>query len=145
MSKRVALGLRYDGARYHGWQMQETVNTVQLQVERALSFVANHAIHVNCAGRTDAGVHATSQVIHFDIDAERLAKSWVFVPIVSVGSVRPMTQLSDESDWCDNVLLEWTAALELHQRGRVKSVLPLLAELLRQAKQLPPIRPGRTK
>ena len=58
---------------------------------------------------------------------EGLAKSWVFVPIVSVGSVRPMTQLSDESDWCDNVLLEWTAALELHQRGRVKSVLPLLA------------------
>lgn len=78
MSKRVALGLRYDGARYHGWQMQETVNTVQLQVERALSFVANHAIHVNCAGRTDAGVHATSQVVHFDTDAERLAKSWVF-------------------------------------------------------------------
>eukprot|EP01045_Picozoa_sp_COSAG04_P005830 COSAG04_NODE_276_length_18405_cov_14.052278_6_plen_591_part_00 len=58
---------------------------------------------------------------------EGLAKSWVFVPIVSVGSVRPMLQLSDESDWCDNVLLEWTAALELHQRGRVKSVLPLLA------------------
>eukprot|EP01045_Picozoa_sp_COSAG04_P009171 COSAG04_NODE_525_length_13096_cov_16.943602_2_plen_592_part_00 len=58
---------------------------------------------------------------------EGLTKSWVFVPIVSVGSVRPMLQLSDESDWCDNVLLEWTAALELHQRGRVKSVLPLLA------------------
>ena len=58
---------------------------------------------------------------------EGLAKSWVFVPIVSVGSVGPMTKLSEEEDWCDNVLLEWTAALELHQRGRVKSVLPLLA------------------
>jgi len=43
---------------------------------------------------------------------EGLAKSWVFVPIVSVDSVRPMLQLSPESDWCDNVLLEWTAALE---------------------------------
>ena len=58
---------------------------------------------------------------------EGLAKSWVFVPIVSVGSVRPMTQLSEAEDWCDNVLLEWAAALELHQRGRIKSVLPLLA------------------
>ena len=58
---------------------------------------------------------------------EGLTKSWVFVPIVSVGSVRPMSQLTSAEDWCDNVLLEWTAALELHQRGRIKSVLPLLA------------------
>ena len=70
MSHRVALGLRYDGARYHGWQLQETVNTVQLQVERALSFVANHAVHLTCAGRTDAGVHAHGQVISFKVDSE---------------------------------------------------------------------------
>ena len=58
---------------------------------------------------------------------EGLAHSWVFVPIVSVGSVGPMCQLGgDEEDWTDNVLLEWTAALELHQRGHVKALLPLL-------------------
>jgi hypothetical protein len=57
---------------------------------------------------------------------EGLSKSWVFVPVVSVGSLQPMMDLSEAEDWCDNVLLEWTAALELHQRGTVKAVLPLL-------------------
>jgi hypothetical protein len=55
-----------------------------------------------------------------------LANSWVFVPIVSVGSVGPMVRLGQHEDWTDNVLLEWAAALELHQRGRLKAVLPLL-------------------
>ena len=58
---------------------------------------------------------------------EGLSKSWVFVPIVSAGCVQPMMGLSEVEDWCDNVLLEWTAALELHQRGTIKAVLPLLA------------------
>jgi uncharacterized membrane protein YgcG len=58
---------------------------------------------------------------------EGLSKSWVFVPIVSSGCMQPMMGLSEAEDWCDNVLLEWTAALELHQRGTVKAVLPLLA------------------
>ena len=58
---------------------------------------------------------------------EGLSKSWVFVPIVSAGCVQPMMGLSEAQDWCDNVLLEWTAALELHQRGTIKAVLPLLA------------------
>ena len=58
---------------------------------------------------------------------EGLSKSWVFVPIVSSGCVQPMMGLSDMEDWCDNVLLEWTAALELHQRGVIKAVLPVLA------------------
>jgi len=57
---------------------------------------------------------------------EGLSKSWVFVPIVSVGSVQPMMNLSTSDDWCDNVLLEWTAALELYQRRTIKAVLPLL-------------------
>lgn len=60
---------------------------------------------------------------------EGLSRSWVFVPIVSVGSVQPMMSLglSEGEDWCDNVLLEWTAALELYQRGIIKAVLPLMA------------------
>ena len=57
---------------------------------------------------------------------EGLAQSWVFLPVVSVGSVGPMCSLGQEEDWTDNVLLEWTAALELHQRGQVKAILPVL-------------------
>jgi hypothetical protein len=55
-----------------------------------------------------------------------LAHSWVFVPIVSVGSLGQMVQLAREEDWSDYMLVEWAAALELHTRGRVKAVLPLL-------------------
>ncbi len=75
---RIALALRYDGTAYHGWQVQENLRTVQSVVERALSAVADHPISVVCAGRTDAGVHASAQVIHFDTFAERSEKAWVF-------------------------------------------------------------------
>lgn len=74
---RVALGVEYDGSRYMGWQRQEHGDTVQGQVEAALSRVANHPVEVACAGRTDAGVHAVGQVIHFDSDADRSMRSWV--------------------------------------------------------------------
>lgn len=77
MTQRVALGLRYDGTRYHGWQTQAGLITVQQQVELALSRIANHPIHVVCAGRTDAGVHATAQVLHFDTEAERTEHTWI--------------------------------------------------------------------
>ncbi len=77
-SKRIALGVRYDGANYHGWQSQDDLQTVQLRLQLALSRVANHSVVVTCAGRTDAGVHATGQIVHFDTDAERDDCSWVF-------------------------------------------------------------------
>jgi hypothetical protein len=57
---------------------------------------------------------------------EGLAETVVFVPLVSVGCVRGMKELTPEEDWCDNVLLEWCAALELHERGRIKAILPML-------------------
>ena len=75
---RIALGLRYDGSSYHGWQVQEDLPTVQSMVEKALSAVADQPIATICAGRTDAGVHASAQVIHFDTNAERTDHSWVF-------------------------------------------------------------------
>jgi tRNA pseudouridine38-40 synthase len=78
MSERIALAIRYDGARYHGWQAQHGLPTVQGAVEKAISSVANHGIHVVCAGRTDAGVHASAQIAHFDTSSERSDKSWVF-------------------------------------------------------------------
>ncbi len=75
---RLAMGVEYDGTLFHGWQRQEGTKTVQQAVEEALSRVAAHPVRVVCAGRTDAGVHALEQVIHFDTPARRSPRSWVF-------------------------------------------------------------------
>ncbi|MEO1888362.1 MAG: tRNA pseudouridine(38-40) synthase TruA [Cycloclasticus sp.] len=75
---KFALGVEYDGSRYHGWQRQKnTPLTVQQEVEKALSVLAAHAVSVTCAGRTDAGVHAFEQVIHFETDKVREMHHWV--------------------------------------------------------------------
>lgn len=74
---RIALVLEYDGSQYHGWQAQAGLHTVQQAVEDALSKVADCPISVVCAGRTDTGVHATNQVIHFDCDKERSVRAWI--------------------------------------------------------------------
>ncbi len=76
--KRIAMCLRYDGSKYHGWQVQKSLITVQQVVERAISFVAAHPVHTYCSGRTDAGVHATSQIIHFETESVRSDHAWVF-------------------------------------------------------------------
>ena len=73
---RIALGIEYDGAAVYGWQRQREVPSVQEHLEKALSTVANTPIEVQCAGRTDAGVHATGQVVHFDCEAVRPLKAW---------------------------------------------------------------------
>ncbi len=74
---RIALALEYDGSQYHGWQAQTGLHTVQHAVEAALSKVADSTISVVCAGRTDTGVHATNQIIHFDTDKERTIRAWM--------------------------------------------------------------------
>ncbi|QCI20348.1 tRNA pseudouridine(38-40) synthase TruA [Buchnera aphidicola (Brachycaudus cardui)] len=74
--KKFALGVEYDGSFYHGWQRQNTVSSIQEQIEKALSIIANHKIDVVCAGRTDAGVHSIGQVIHFNTTAIRKKSSW---------------------------------------------------------------------
>lgn len=74
---RYAAIVEYDGSDYHGWQRQSSVPSVQSMVEHALSFVANEPVVVTCAGRTDSGVHATGQVIHFDSGAARRGSNWV--------------------------------------------------------------------
>ena len=66
--KRVALLVQYDGSNYSGWQRQKNANTVQEILERALFKITFHAVNTFAAGRTDAGVHASGQVVHFDID-----------------------------------------------------------------------------
>lgn len=75
---RVALGLEYDGSGFRGWQIQRGARSVQSCVEAALSRVADHGVRVVCAGRTDTGVHALSQVIHFDSEAMRDERAWLF-------------------------------------------------------------------
>ena len=74
---RVALGIEYDGTDFFGWQRLAHGPSVQAEVEAALSFVADHPVEVACAGRTDAGVHARCQVVHFDTCAERDTRAWV--------------------------------------------------------------------
>jgi tRNA pseudouridine38-40 synthase len=73
---RLALGIEYDGTDFSGWQRLSHGRTVQAALESALTFVAAEAIEVTCAGRTDAGVHARCQVVHFDTSAERSVRSW---------------------------------------------------------------------
>jgi len=74
---RIALGVEYDGTEFSGWQSQDHCRTVQADVEKAISVVADQKIQVTCAGRTDTGVHALGQVIHFDTDAIRQERQWV--------------------------------------------------------------------
>jgi tRNA pseudouridine38-40 synthase len=73
----MAMGIEYDGSAFHGWQAQQVVRTIQQEVEAAVSRVADHQVRIHCAGRTDAGVHAEEQVIHFDTSARRTERSWV--------------------------------------------------------------------
>lgn len=76
--RKIALRVEYDGSTFSGWQRQESVPSVQERLETALSRVADHPIQVCCAGRTDAGVHAVTQVVHFETTAQRLPKAWVW-------------------------------------------------------------------
>ena len=74
---RFALGVEYDGSDFCGWESQPQRRTVQSTLESALSSVAARKVKIVCAGRTDAGVHATAQVVHFDSRAERVPHEWV--------------------------------------------------------------------
>lgn len=74
---RIALGIEYDGTSYNGWQRQRTGLGVQQRLEEALAVVANEEVDVICAGRTDTGVHASGQVIHFDTRSERSNRGWL--------------------------------------------------------------------
>ena len=66
--KRVALILQYDGTHFSGWQRQKNAKSVQETLEKALLNISNQNVSTYAAGRTDSGVHASGQVVHFDID-----------------------------------------------------------------------------
>ncbi len=74
---RIAAGIEYDGQAFCGWQRLSHARSVQLELEKALSKVANHPVQCICAGRTDSGVHAQQQVVHFDTRASRPDEAWV--------------------------------------------------------------------
>jgi tRNA pseudouridine38-40 synthase len=78
-TQRIALCVEYDGSAFSGWQAQLNphLQTVQETLEHALSRIADHPLRVSCAGRTDAGVHASGQIVHFDTHSERPLKAWV--------------------------------------------------------------------
>lgn len=74
---KIAIGIEYDGSRFHGWQSQPSGDTVQDQLERALACIAGEPVRLAAAGRTDAGVHALAQVAHFETAAVRPESAWV--------------------------------------------------------------------
>ncbi|MBZ4209929.1 MAG: tRNA pseudouridine(38-40) synthase TruA [Rhodoferax sp.] len=74
---RLALGISYNGQAYQGWQSQLSGQTIQDQLELALSKFSAHKVSTLCAGRTDAGVHGLMQVVHFDTRLDRTSSSWV--------------------------------------------------------------------
>ncbi len=94
---RIALGIEYDGSKLFGWQRQREVPSVQEHLETALSRIANQPIEVQCAGRTDAGVHATGQVVHFDCPHVRPERAWT----LGVNSHLP-----------DNIAVTWMKTVE---------------------------------
>jgi len=75
--KRLAAAVEYDGSSFCGWQRQTHSPSVQAEIEAALSVVANDAVTIACAGRTDTGVHGTNQIIHFDSSADRAPRNWL--------------------------------------------------------------------
>ena len=76
MMQRYAASVQYQGTRYYGWQIQGHLPTIAKALNQAISRVAHHAVAVCCAGRTDKGVHAVSQIIHFDSGSKRSLHAW---------------------------------------------------------------------
>jgi tRNA pseudouridine38-40 synthase len=126
--RRIALGLAYDGEAWSGWQAQRSpaLPTVQEALEAALSAVADHPVTTVCAGRTDAGVHATAQVVHFDTEAPRRSEAW----LRGTNSLLPS---SIAVQWAREVPAEFHARFSALRRGYRYLVLnraqraPLLA------------------
>lgn len=93
---RWALGVEYDGTQYCGWQAQPELRTVEGDLTLAISLVADHEVELVCGGRTDSGVHASGQVVHFDTVSRRSMHAWTMGananlgPHVSVAWARPV-------------------------------------------------------
>lgn len=107
---RHALGIEYDGSRYLGWQrLGDAGPTLQQTLEDAISSVANTPIQTTCAGRTDAGVHACCQVVHFDTDVLREPRAWMLGITSNLPNDMAVT-------WCVQVADDFSARFSAHAR-----------------------------
>lgn len=104
---RVALGIEYDGTAYVGWQRQKSGTGVQEVVEAAIAQVADDTVETTCAGRTDAGVHASGQVVHFDTRAERSDRGW----LLGINSMLP-----------DDINVTWARTVDDEFHARFSAV-----------------------
>jgi tRNA pseudouridine38-40 synthase len=125
---RLALGVRYNGRAYNGWQSQPSGRTIQDKLEAALSHVAAQPISTLCAGRTDAGVHALMQVVHFDTTAVRAPFSWVR----GVNSFLP-----------DDIAVQWAHAVPDRFHCRASALARRYVYVLLQSPVRPSLETGR--
>ncbi|MBK5930828.1 tRNA pseudouridine(38-40) synthase TruA [Halochromatium salexigens] len=105
--RRIVLGIEYLGTPYCGWQYQHHALSVQQVLEEALARVADQPVRVHCAGRTDAGVHATGQVVHFETTAVRSERAWT----LGVNAHLP-----------DEVAVRWARAVDADFHARFSAV-----------------------
>lgn len=103
---RIALGIEYNGHGYYGWQEQAGLPTIQGILQDALSRVANEPIFLFCAGRTDANVHATGQVVHFDTRAKRHIDAWLW---------------GTNTHLPPSIVVRWARAVDYHFHARFKA------------------------
>lgn len=104
---RIALGIEYNGSGYYGWQRQRELPTIQRVLEQAISKVANEDVYLFVAGRTDANVHATGQVTHFDTKAKRHIDAWIW----GANSYLP-----------PSIKVRWARAVDYHFHARFKAL-----------------------
>ena len=104
---RIALGIEYNGCGFYGWQAQPGLSTIQGALQTALTHVANEPIYLFCAGRTDANVHATGQVVHFDTHAKRHIDAWIW----GVNSYLP-----------PSIVVRWAKSVDYHFHARFTAI-----------------------
>lgn len=135
VSQRFAIGVEYDGSGFSGWQRlskhgepeREGEQTLQAALEDAISFVAGHPVETICAGRTDAGVHAACQIVHFDSHAVREPRNWM----LGISSRLPPSMAVR---WCRPVAADFHARFSARARRYRYRILnrPVRAALGRQ-------------
>jgi tRNA pseudouridine38-40 synthase len=129
---RVALGLSYSGTAYHGWQSQKGGNTVQDKLEEALrEFCAlplGERVITNCTGRTDSGVHALMQVVHFDTPLDRDTFSWMR----GVNRFLP-----------DDIAVQWAQVMPQEFHCRAQALTRRYAYIVLQSSMRPSLEQGR--
>jgi len=146
-TRRIALGVEYDGTDYKGWQQQPHAPSVQETLSTAISAVAAETIQCTGAGRTDSGVHATGQVVHFDTSAERSDRAWLLginsnlPPDINVFWARPVAdrfhaRFSALFRSYRYVILNTPVRSALERHRAWWCMQPLNAELMHEAAQV---------